>query len=86
MGIDDVCGFGFMDPPKPDKVAYAMERLKELGAVLPNGDVTDLGYKMAEFPLSPNLSKILLKAAEMECSEEVLTIVAMLSVRVSKHF
>ena len=35
---------------------------------------------MAEFPLMPNLSKILLTAASMSCSDEVLTIVSMLSV------
>ena len=35
---------------------------------------------MAEFPLMPNLSKILLTAASMQCSEEVLSIVSMLSV------
>ena len=35
---------------------------------------------MAQFPLVPNLSKILLTAASMNCSDEVLTIVSMLSV------
>ena len=35
---------------------------------------------MAQFPLMPNLSKILLTAASMSCSDEVLTIVSMLSV------
>ena len=35
---------------------------------------------MAEFPVMPNLSKLLLTAASMQCSEEVLSIVAMLSV------
>ena len=35
---------------------------------------------MAEFPLEPSLSKILLTSVELACSDEVLTIVAMLSV------
>ena len=35
---------------------------------------------MAEFPLMPNLSKILLAAASLQCSDEVLSIVSMLSV------
>jgi ATP-dependent RNA helicase DHX8/PRP22 len=35
---------------------------------------------MAEFPLEPNLSKMLIISAELGCSEEILTIVAMLSV------
>lgn len=80
MGINDICGFGFMDPPKPDRVRYSLCRLKDLGALDFRFEMTDLGYKMAEFPLSPNLAKILLTAAEMGCSDEVLTIVSMLSV------
>ena len=35
---------------------------------------------MAEFPLEPSLSKMLIVSAELGCSEEILTIVAMLSV------
>lgn len=35
---------------------------------------------MAEFPLDPSLSKMLIVAEKYNCSEEVLTIVSMLSV------
>ena len=35
---------------------------------------------MAEFPLEPKLAKILITSVELQCTEEVLTIVAMLSV------
>lgn len=35
---------------------------------------------MVEFPLDPPLSKMLIISEELECSEEVLTIVSMLSV------
>jgi ATP-dependent RNA helicase DHX8/PRP22 len=35
---------------------------------------------MAEFPLEPQLSKMLITAADLSCSEEILTVVAMLSV------
>lgn len=36
---------------------------------------------MAEFPLEPNLAKILIMSVHLGCSEEVLTIVSMLSVQ-----
>lgn len=36
---------------------------------------------MAEFPLEPQLSKMLISSVEMGCSDEILTIVAMLSVQ-----
>ena len=35
---------------------------------------------MAEFPLEPNLSKMLLLSVDLGCSDEILTIVALLSV------
>ncbi|KAH9641252.1 hypothetical protein HF086_016425 [Spodoptera exigua] len=36
---------------------------------------------MAEFPLEPNLSKILIMSVALQCSDEILTIVSMLSVQ-----
>ena len=51
-----------------------------LGALDEEGLLTRLGRKMAEFPLEPSLSKMLIASVDMECSEEILTVVAMLSV------
>lgn len=39
-----------------------------------------MGRKMVEFPLDPTLSKMLIMSEDMGCSDEVLTIVSMLSV------
>lgn len=44
------------------------------------GRLTDLGRKMVEFPLDPTLSKMLIVSEGMCCSDEVLTVVSMLSV------
>ena len=38
------------------------------------------GLQMAEFPLPPMLSRMLLASGEMGCSEEITAIVAMLQV------
>ena len=40
-----------------------------------------LPLQMAEFPLEPQLSKMLIQSVHLGCSEEVLTIVSMLSVQ-----
>lgn len=40
----------------------------------------DLGNKMSELPLDPQLAKVLLASPDYGCSNEVLSIVAMLSV------
>lgn len=37
--------------------------------------------QMAEFPLEPNLSKMLIMSVALQCSDEILTIVSMLSVQ-----
>ena len=80
MGINDLIGFEFMDPPPIPTLVGAMESLFTLGALDEEGLLTRLGRKMAEFPLEPCLSKMLIFSAELGCSEEILTIVAMLSV------
>ena len=80
MGINDLLGFDFMDPPPVATLVGAMENLHSLGALDDEGLLTRLGRKMAEFPLEPNLSKMLLLSVDLGCSDEILTITAMLSV------
>lgn len=59
----------------------AMEQLHSLSALDDEGLLTRLGRRMAEFPLDPPLSKTLIQSAHLGCSDEVLTIVSMLSVQ-----
>ncbi|GMI34637.1 hypothetical protein TrCOL_g13015 [Triparma columacea] len=80
MGINDLLGFDFMDPPPVATMIQAMEGLYALGALDDEGLLTRLGRKMAEFPLEPNLSKMLLLSVDLGCSDEILTIVSLLSV------
>lgn len=51
-----------------------------LGALDDEGVLTTLGQKMSEIPLEPQLAKMLLVSPEFSCSNEMLSIVAMLSV------
>lgn len=80
MGINDLLGFDFMDPPPVQTLVGALESLFAQGALDEEGLLTRLGRKMAEFPLEPALSKMLILSHELGCSDEILTIVAMLSV------
>ena len=43
--------------------------------------LTKLGRLMAEFPLEPQLAKMMLVSVDLGCSEEITTIVSMLSVQ-----
>ncbi|KYR02006.1 DEAD/DEAH box helicase [Tieghemostelium lacteum] len=81
MGINDLLNFDFMDPPPVQTLVAAMEQLFYLGALDEEGFLTRLGRKMAEFPLDPPLSKMLIASVDFGCSDEILTIVAMISVQ-----
>jgi len=81
LKIDDLLEFDFMDPPPPDTILNSMYQLWQLGALDNNGDLTELGKVMVEFPLDPALSKILIVSEKYGCSSEIATIVSMLNVQ-----
>ena len=64
-GIDDLVHFDFMDPPAPETLMRALELLNYLGALDDDGNLTELGSLMAEFPLEPELSKMLLYSPQV---------------------
>jgi pre-mRNA-splicing factor ATP-dependent RNA helicase DHX15/PRP43 len=80
LGIDDLVHFDFMDPPAPETLMRALELLNYLGALDDEGALTQVGAMMSEFPLDPQLSKMLVTSPGFKCSNEVLSLVAMLSV------
>jgi len=57
----------------------ALEMLNYLAALDDDGELTQLGSVMAEFPLDPQLSKMLIASCDFNCSNEILSIAAMLS-------
>jgi pre-mRNA-splicing factor ATP-dependent RNA helicase DHX15/PRP43 len=79
LGVDDLVHFDFMDPPAPETLMRALELLNYLGALDDDGELTKTGEIMAEFPLDPQLSKMLIISPEHFCSNEILSLVAMLS-------
>ncbi|CAN8024472.1 unnamed protein product, partial [Ixodes persulcatus] len=80
LGIDDLVHFDFMDPPAPETLMRALELLNYLQSLDDNGELTELGSIMAEFPLDPQLAKMLITSCDYNCSNEALSITAMLSV------
>jgi pre-mRNA-splicing factor ATP-dependent RNA helicase DHX16 len=86
LGINDILHFDYLDPPPHETLVLALEQLYALGALNHLGELTRLGRRMAEFPCDPMMSKTLLASEEYSCSEEILTICAMLSVNASVFF
>lgn len=80
LGVQNLLDFHFMDPPPQDNMLNSMFQLWILGALDNTGNLTPLGRSMAEFPLDPAMSKMLIVAYDMGCNTEILTIVSMLSV------
>ncbi|KHC36498.1 pre-mRNA-splicing factor ATP-dependent RNA helicase PRP43 [Candida albicans P76055] len=80
LGIDDLVHFDFMDPPAPETMMRALEELNYLQCLSDEGDLTALGRLASQFPLDPMLAVMLIGSPAYSCSEEILTIVAMLSV------
>ncbi|KAJ7695971.1 pre-mRNA splicing factor [Mycena rosella] len=79
LGINDLIGFEFLDPPPGETLMRALELLYALGALNDRGELTKLGRRMAEFPVDPMLSKAIISSEKYVCTDEVLTIIAMLS-------
>jgi len=80
LGIDDLVHFDFMDPPAPETLMRALELLNYLGALDDDGELTQTGSMMSEFPLDPQLAKMIIVSPQYHCSNEIVSITAMLSV------
>lgn len=87
LGIDDILGFDFMEKPSRTAIIKSLEQLFLLGALSVDCKLTDpVGLKMSKLPLDPVYSKALLVANEFKCLEEMLIVVAMLSVESIFYF
>lgn len=80
LGIHDLLNFDFMDPPPAEALLKALELLFALSALNKLGELTKVGRRMAEFPLDPMLSKMIVASDKYKCSDEIISVAAMLSV------
>ncbi|GAA5811851.1 hypothetical protein MFLAVUS_005297 [Mucor flavus] len=79
-GVENVLEFDYMDRPSRASLVRALEELYALGAIDDHGNLSELGKQMAEFPLDPTYSKVLIQSKEYGCSLEVIAIISLLSV------
>ena len=68
MGINDLQNFDFMDPPPVQTLKNSLEQLYSLNALDEEGMLTKIGMKMAELPLEPSGSKMLMTAVDLGCT------------------
>lgn len=63
-GIEDVTNFPLMDTPDIMAIQNALKQLHIMGAVDDEGNITNVGSKMATFPLPATYGRVLIAAAE----------------------
>jgi ATP-dependent helicase HrpA len=80
LGLGDVERFPFLDPPAPRMIADGYQLLAELGAVNEANELTDIGRRLARFPLDPRVSRMIVAAERENCLAEILIIAAALEV------
>ncbi|KAI2636151.1 helicase associated domain-containing protein [Xylaria nigripes] len=80
-GINDILSFPLMDFPDIEAVEKALIHLYVLGALADDGSITEIGRKLALFPVSAPYGRVLLAAAspEFDCLLEVIDVIAVLT-------
>lgn len=82
LGVSNFAEFEFVAQPPIRAIEHALTTLFLLGAVDRNGEIVyPLGNIMAELPYAALLSAFLYRSTEVGCSEEAVTICAMLEVQ-----
>ncbi|NXD87734.1 DQX1 helicase, partial [Halcyon senegalensis] len=63
----------------PESLMQALEDLDYLAALDDDGNLSEVGIIMSEFPLDPELAKALIASCEFDCVEEMVSLAAMLT-------
>jgi ATP-dependent RNA helicase DDX35 len=82
LGIDNILGFDWPASPSPEAMIRALEVLYSLGILDDDAKLTSpTGFQVAEIPLDPMISKMIIASSQLGCSDEIITIAAALSVQ-----
>ncbi|XP_068424530.1 putative pre-mRNA-splicing factor ATP-dependent RNA helicase DHX32 [Clinocottus analis] len=79
MEIAGLSHCDFIDRPDPEGLMQALEELDYLAALDDDGNLSEMGIIMSEFPLEPQMAKTLLASCEFDCVSEVVIAAAMLT-------
>ncbi|KAL4204665.1 hypothetical protein AMTRI_Chr01g111020 [Amborella trichopoda] len=82
LGIDNILGFDWLASPSPEGMIRALEVLYSLGILDEDSKLTSpTGFQVAEMPLDPMLSRMIISGSQFGCSEEMIIIAAFLSLQ-----
>ena len=67
LGVADMEAFPWFEAPEAATLEHALKLLGELGALSEDsGDITDVGRRMSDFPVSPRFARLLVEAERSE--------------------
>src|SRR6185436_4452736 len=55
LGLGDIKDYPFLDPPPKRAVDEGYRVLEEIGAMSPEGQLTEIGKKLARLPVDPRI-------------------------------
>ncbi len=79
VGVDDIAGFDWIEPPRIDEVARAEHALKALDALDEDSDITPRGLELAGYLMQPDYGSLLIEADRLCCLPEMAVVVTALS-------
>jgi HrpA-like RNA helicase len=79
LGIENPLKFQFLERPPTELLKASLEAIYGLGGIDDEGKLTPDGVLMANFPLIPKMTKILLLASRNGCGATAITLLAMMS-------
>lgn len=81
LRLGDPDKFPFIDPPASNVIRDGYSLLKELGAIGPAYQLTRRGKIMADLPIDPCISRVLLEANDNNCLREIKIIASALAIQ-----
>ncbi len=81
LGLGDPRKFPFLDPPTPRAINDGYRMLRELGALTADNSLTSRGKIMANLPLDPRISRMIIAGAELGALREIVIIASFLSIQ-----
>ena len=73
--------FPFLDPPHKSAIKEGYQLLGELGAINDKRHLTERGRIMADLPIDPCISRIIIEAKDNNCLREIKIIAAVLAIQ-----
>ena len=81
FAFGEIEDFPFLSPPLPKAVRAGYALLEELGALAPDGSLSEIGRGLARLPVDPTVGRMILQARNEKALREVLIVAAGLSVQ-----